>query len=279
MLASVQQVESARARRPMLRILFCMLAVVVVTGVLLPFAGLAILLTWNRSSAGWFARRLWAPALLFVAGARVEVEGAEHVDRRRATLYASNHQSTIDIPALFVALPVDLRFVAKEQLRWVPLVGWYIQMAGHILIDRSNRARAITSLDRAAERVVRRHISLIVFPEGTRSPDCRILPFKHGPFGLALKAHIPVVPVTIQGSAQVMPRRSWRIRPGVIRVRIGAPLDVSSFDVEDRAGLARATREAVIQGSLALGGPGGVQDDSARARSEQPSASLGTTML
>jgi len=271
----VQQVEFLP---PMLRNLLCMLAVVVVTGVLLPFAGLAILLTWDSSGASWFARKLWAPALLFVAGARVEVEGGEHVDGRRATLYVSNHQSSIDIPALFVALPVDLRFVAKEQLRWVPLVGWYIQMAGHILVDRSNRARAIASLDRAAERVVRRNISLIVFPEGTRSPDSRILPFKHGSFGLALKARIPVVPVAIEGSARVMPRRSWRIRPGIIRVRIGAPVDVSHFDAEDRAGLARLTREAVVQASLALGGPGAAPAESPATRDGPPARSPGPSL-
>ena len=260
----------------MLKTLFCMLAVIVVTGVLLPFAGLAILLTLDTGTAGWFARRLWAPALLWVAGAKLEVEGAENVDARRPTLYASNHQSAIDIPALFVALPVDLRFVAKEQLRWVPLVGWYIQIAGHILVDRSNRARAIASLDRAAERIRRRQISLIVFPEGTRSPDRRILPFKHGPFGLALKAQIPVVPVTIEGSAEVMPRASWRIRRGTVRVRIGAPLEVEHFDVNDRAGLARVARAAVVQGSLALGGAGGVPEDSlppdGRAETSPPAA-------
>ena len=147
-----------------------------------PSAGLAILVTWDTRGATWFARRLWAPTLLWVAGTRVEVEGAEHVDPRRPTLYASNHQSSIDIPVLFVALPVNLRFIAKEQLRWVPLVGWYLQMAGHILIDRSNRTRAIASLDRAAVEIARRRISLIVFPEGTRSPDGRIHPFKHGSF-------------------------------------------------------------------------------------------------
>jgi 1-acyl-sn-glycerol-3-phosphate acyltransferase len=246
----------------MLRNIFCMLTVAVVTAVLMPFAGLAILITRDTSGASWFARRLWAPILLWVAGARLEVEGVEHLDPHRPTLYASNHQSTIDIPVLFVALAVDLRFIAKEQLRWVPLIGWYIQMAGHILIDRSNRARAIASLDRAAEEIARRRISLIVFPEGTRSADGRILPFKRGSFGLALKAGIPVVPVTLEGSARVMPRRSWHVRPGLIRVRIGAPLDVSGFDVNDRAGLGRLVRDAVVQGSLALGGPGGVPDDS-----------------
>jgi 1-acyl-sn-glycerol-3-phosphate acyltransferase len=246
----------------MLRSFFCLLAVIVVTAALLPLAGLAILVTWDTSGGAWFARRLWAPTLLWVAGARLEVEGLEHLDAGRPTLYASNHQSTLDIPVLFVALPVNLRFIAKEQLRWVPLIGWYILMAGHILIDRSNRTRAIASLERAAEEVVRRRISLIVFPEGTRSPDGRILPFKHGSFGLALKARIPVVPVTVEGSAQMMPRRSWRIRPGPIRVRIAAPVAIDGFDVNDRAGLARVVREAVVRGSLALGGQGGVTGDS-----------------
>jgi 1-acyl-sn-glycerol-3-phosphate acyltransferase len=266
----------------MLRNVFCMLTVAVVTAVLMPFAGLAILITRDTSAASWFARRLWAPILLWVAGARLEVEGAEHLDPHRPTLYASNHQSTIDIPVLFVALAVDLRFIAKEQLRWVPLIGWYIQMAGHILIDRSNRARAIASLDRAAEEIVRRRVSLIVFPEGTRSADGRILPFKRGSFGLALKARIPVVPVTVEGSARVMPRRSWRVRPGLIRVRIGAPVDVSAFDVNDRAGLGRLVRDAVVEGNLALGGPGGVPDDSVPASGgdrERPEASPQATML
>ena len=256
----------------MLRSFLSVLAVVVVTAALMPFAALAILVTWDTSGATWFARRLWAPTLLWVAGTRVEVQGAEYVDPRRPTLYASNHQSSIDIPVLFLALPVNLRFIAKEQLRWVPLVGWYLQMAGHILIDRSNRTRAIASLDRAAVEIARRKISLIVFPEGTRSPDGRILPFKHGSFGLALKARIPVVPVTLEGSCDVMPRRSWRIRPGLIKVRLGAPVEVADFDVNDRAGLARVVREAVVASSIALGGKGGVPTDSGLPTQGAPEA-------
>lgn len=266
----------------MVRSFLCILAVIVVTAALLPLAGVAILVTWNTSGAVWFARRLWAPTLLWVAGAHLEVEGIEHLDPRRPTLYASNHQSSLDIPVLFVALPVNLRFIAKEQLRWVPLIGWYIQMAGHILIDRSNHTRAIASLERAADEVVRRRISLIVFPEGTRSTDSRILPFKHGSFGLALKARIPVVPVTVEGSAQMMPRRSWRIRSGRIRVRIGAPVAVDGFDVNDRAGLARVVREAVVRGSLALGGLGGVAGDSgvpSAPTEEAPGTSSQPSML
>jgi 1-acyl-sn-glycerol-3-phosphate acyltransferase len=248
----------------MLRNLLCMVTTAVWSAILFPVASLAVL-TPGGSGSVWVVRKLWAPVLLWVAGARLEVEGLENVDPARATLYASNHQSTLDIPALFVALPVNLRFVAKEQLRWVPFIGWYLQLTGHVIVDRGNRNRAIASLERAAAHIARRHLSLIVFPEGTRSPDRRILPFKHGPFGLALKARIPVAPVTIEGTAVVMPRRSWRITPGPIRVRIGTPVDVRSFDAEDRAGLARAVREQVVEASVALGGRGGVPLDSAPA--------------
>jgi 1-acyl-sn-glycerol-3-phosphate acyltransferase len=253
----------------MLRNLLCIFTTVVWSALLFPLACLAALFTEGGGGSIWVVRRLWAPVLLWVAGARLEVEGVEHLDAGRPTLYASNHQSTLDIPALFTALPVNLRFVAKEQLRWVPFIGWYLQLTGHIIVDRSNRSRAIASLERAARRISLRRLSLIVFPEGTRSRDGRILPFKRGPFGLALKAQLPVVPVTIEGSAAIMPWRSWRITPGVIRVRIGPPLDVRSFDPDDRAGLARVVREAIIRGSLALGGRGGVPEDST-ARPEPP---------
>ncbi|HMK72577.1 MAG TPA: lysophospholipid acyltransferase family protein [Myxococcaceae bacterium] len=258
----------------MLRNLLCVLSVAVWTAVLFPVACLAMLVRLDPGASIWVARRLWAPLLLRVAGARLEVEGLDHVDPGRPVIYASNHQSTLDIPVLFVALPVDLRFVAKEQLRWVPLVGWYLQLAGHVIVDRGNRQRAIASLDRAAGQILRRRISLIAFPEGTRSRDARILPFKHGPFGLALKAGVPVVPVTVEGSARVMPRRSWRITPGVVKVRIGAPVEASRFDADDRAGLARTVREAIVRANLDLGGRGGVREDSRPGPATSSAASM-----
>jgi len=257
-----------------LRNLLCMLSVALWTAVLFPVACLAMLVTLDAGTSIWVARRLWAPLLLRVAGARVEVEGRAHVAPGRPAIYACNHQSTLDIPVLFVALPANLRFVAKEQLRWVPLVGWYLQLAGHVIVDRGNRQRAIASLDRAAEQILRRRISLIAFPEGTRSRDAYILPFKHGPFGLALKAGVPVVPVTIEGSARIMPRRSWRITPGVVKVRISAPIDVRRFDADDRVGLARVVRETIVQANLDLGGLGGVREEARPAAAPSPTASM-----
>ncbi|MBX5483190.1 MAG: 1-acyl-sn-glycerol-3-phosphate acyltransferase [Myxococcaceae bacterium] len=227
---------------------------------LFPFAVIAMIFQ-PRSGAVWMARLIWAPFLVYMSRAKLIVEGREHVDPKRPTIYVSNHQSTFDIPVLFVSLPVNFRFVAKQALRWVPVLGWYLWIGGHILIDRSNRHAAIRTLDRAAEKI-RGGTSILIFPEGTRSPDGRILPFKKGPFALALKAGVAICPVTIEGTARLMPKNSWKIRlGGTIRVKIGAPIDASTYGPEERDRLMRDVRDAIIRQSLELGGAGGDRED------------------
>jgi 1-acyl-sn-glycerol-3-phosphate acyltransferase len=263
----------------MLRNLVCIVVAVLWLAILFPIACLAMLFTLNAGASIWVARNWWAPVLLRVAGARLVVEGQQHVDPRRPTIYASNHQSTIDIPVLFIALPVNIRFIAKEQLRWVPFVGWYLWLAGHVLVDRGNTRRAVASLDKAGQRI-RRGTSIIVFPEGTRSPDSRVRPFKKGSFALALKARVPICPVTIEGSGRLMPKNSWNIKPGTIQVRIGSPIDVSRYGEDDREELMRAVRNVIIAQSLELGGKGGDWEDVVAARGlegigRKPRASVG----
>jgi 1-acyl-sn-glycerol-3-phosphate acyltransferase len=255
----------AEPKGSILRNLFCISVVVIWLMLMFPLACLVMLVTWSADNAMWVARRLFAPVALWAGGARVLVSGREHADPSRPTVYVSNHQSASDIPALLVALPVNVRFVAKKQLRWVPIVGWYLQLAGHIIVDRSNTRAAIASLDEAAKKI-RSGISILVFPEGTRSPDGRILPFKKGPFALALKAGVAICPVTVEGSGKLMPKRSLRILPGEIRVKIGKPIDASQYEDDDREGLMRAVRNVVIAQSLELGGKGGDPEDAIAAR-------------
>ena len=161
--------------------------------------------------------------------ASLEVAALENVDPKSRTIFVSNHQSTIDIPVLFVALPVDVRFVAKKALKYVPFLGWYMTLARFVFVDRGNHRDAVASLDDGGARRSAGASASSSFPEGTRSDDRRVLPFKKGPFALALKAGVPVVPVTIEGSGKLMPKNSWNITPGPIRVQVGKPIDAAQL--------------------------------------------------
>ncbi|OJT21680.1 1-acyl-sn-glycerol-3-phosphate acyltransferase [Archangium sp. Cb G35] len=240
----------------MLRNLLCMVVAVVATAIFFPVTVLVALITLDPGATVWVCRRLWSPILIATGGAKVVVTGQENVDPKRPAIYVSNHQSTLDIPIHFVTVPVNFRYVAKHQLKYVPLIGWYLWFAGHIFVNRGRREKAIASLDAAAQKI-RSGTSVFLYPEGTRSDDGSVLPFKKGPFALALKSRVPVVPITIEGSGTVMPKNSWNIKPGPVYVKIGKPIDTTGFAEDDREGLARAVRDVIIQQSLELGGKGG----------------------
>ncbi len=248
--------------------LFAFIVTTAWTAVLFGPTIVAAVITLDAGNTIWFARTLWSPVLLALGRGKLEVIGQENVDPKRPTVYVSNHQSTVDIPVLFMALPVNFRYVAKSQLKYVPLIGWYLWLAGHIFVDRADSRKAIASLDAAALRI-RNGISIVVYPEGTRSPDGRILPFKKGPFALALKAGVAVVPVTIEGSGKLMPKNSWDLKGGLIRVKIGKPIDPTQFAENDREGLARAVRSVIIDQSVQLGGLGGDKNDAVAARGQE----------
>lgn len=248
----------------MLRNLFCIFVAVVWTLVLFPVTLVFMLVTLNPSASMIVVQKWWSPILLWAGGAKLEVQGLENLKPGQPYIFASNHQSTIDIPALFVALPVDFRFVAKKALQYVPALGWYMTVAKFVFIDRSNHRDAVKSLEKAGERI-RGGVSIVMFAEGTRSDDCRVLPFKKGPFALAMHAKVPVVPVTVEGSGKLMPKNSWNITPGPVKVCIGVPIEVEQFG-DDRMALIRAVRGKVIEQNLAMGGLGGDENDVVAAR-------------
>lgn len=198
-----------------------------------------------------FARRYWAPGMLWLSGAELRVTGLPEAGWERPAIYVMNHQSSLDIPAAFAVLPVDLRFIAKHTLRKVPFLGWYMSWTGMVFVDRSNSTQAVNSLNAAAERV-RGGVSLLAYPEGTRSRDGRILPFKKGPFVLALQAGVPIVPFAIQGSLRVMPSGLKPLRPGVVRIAFGAPIPTGELSMAEREELVRRTRDSVVALHAAL---------------------------
>lgn len=191
------------------------------------------------------ASRLWAPGLLAGAGARLRVEGLERVDFAQPHVFVANHQSIIDICALFRALPVPIRFVIKQELAKVPFIGWYARAMGMVFIERG-QARAAASRLHGVVALVQGGDNLCAFPEGTRSRDGSVGPFKGGAFQVALQAGVPVVPIAIEGSGQVLPASGFKVRPGTIRVRIGNPIPTATLQPSDRHALALRAHDAVV---------------------------------
>jgi 1-acyl-sn-glycerol-3-phosphate acyltransferase len=193
--------------------------------------------------------RIWVRWILRTYGIRVEVEGLENVPARAPVILMSNHQSLLDIAAIIHTLPpsVSWRFVAKKELVRVPIFGWCLVTTGQIIVDRGNRERAIASLRRAAERI-RGGASVIVFPEGTRSPNGSLRPFKSGPFHLALEAQVPIVPVTVSGSQRITPKGSLTVHPGVVKIVYGKPIPTRGVAIADRARLKARVRAAIAAG-------------------------------
>jgi len=172
--------------------------------------------------------RWWCRAILATAGVRVHVQPGSGVTGGPYVIVA-NHQSHFDIPALVQAWPGPFRMVAKRSLFYIPILGWAMWMGGFIAIDRSHRQSAIASLSRAVQEI-RRGTSVVLFAEGTRSHDGNLQALKKGPFRLAQQAGVPVLPVTISGSRNVLPRQRWFPRRGTIDVVLGAPLESPSPD-------------------------------------------------
>lgn len=207
--------------------------------------GLAVVATRRGQWPLRVAARCWAPGLLAGAGARLQVEGLEHVDWSRPSVLVANHQSVIDICALFRATPVPLRFLLKQEMTRMPFVSWYARQMGMLFIERGN-ARSSPQRLRDAVRLVRSGAWLCAFPEGTRSRDGHVGPFKGGLFQVAIQAGVPVIPVAIEGSGAVLPVSGFRVRPGTIRVRFGEPLRTDGLQAHDRNALAHRARDAVV---------------------------------
>ena len=195
----------------------------------------------------------WSWLVLKTLGVRFTASYHPRVDGSRPGVYVANHQSQLDIPVLTLAMPADFRVVTKRELLFVPVFGWALWLAGFVFIDRGDRERAIRSIDRAARRV-RSGTSIVVFAEGTRSPDGNLLPFKKGGFILALQAGVPIVPVAIRGGHGLLPKGSLRPRRGTMHIAFGEPIDTSGYCMETKDSLIEVVRRQ-IAATLAAEGP------------------------
>jgi 1-acyl-sn-glycerol-3-phosphate acyltransferase len=186
-----------------------------------------------------------------LAGIRTQVTGREHLQGGETVVFCCNHQSNIDPPILFQALHPRLHVLFKRELTKLPLLGKAFQIGGFVPIDRGSREQSMAAIEQAAASL-RDGNSFLTFPEGTRSRTGALLPFKRGPFLMALKAQVPVVPVAIQGGSASMQKGSPIVRPTTVSVRIGKPVETRGMNVSDREKLADLVRSRVEE-LLALG--------------------------
>ena len=170
--------------------------------------------------------KVFSKVILLIAGVRVNTHGKELLDKKENYIFISNHQSYFDIPILMQAVPNNLRFIYRSSLTRIPIFGWGMYLSGYIPINRENPREAIKSLRKASEKI-KKGISVVVFPEGTRSTDGELGVFKRGMFVLAEEANVKLVPTSITGSYKILPRNKFKISSGIVNVVFNKPIEYS----------------------------------------------------
>ncbi|HOJ52255.1 MAG TPA: lysophospholipid acyltransferase family protein [Syntrophales bacterium] len=187
----------------------------------------------------------WACFMLFVTRVQPTIRFQEKIDPRRSYIIISNHQSNYDILALVTTLGIQFRWIIKKEIRKVPLFGYALYLARNIFIDRGKREEAIRSMKEGLARLPA-GVSVMCFAEGTRSPDGRLQPFKKGGFIMAIEKGLPILPVVVNGSRKVMPKKSLVFTPGPIEVVVGDPIETAGFTQKDLPELMERTRQAIL---------------------------------
>jgi 1-acyl-sn-glycerol-3-phosphate acyltransferase len=199
----------------------------------------------RTGDSGHRCARTWSTLILKTTGVRVAVLGLDQLDPQRSYVLAANHSSIYDIPIVFASIPLQLRIVAKASLGLIPFLGWHLRRTGHLLVDRKNPGAAIVQKMR---RLVSESHSLIVFPEGTRSADGKVGRFKKGSFVVAIDAKLPVVPVSITGSRDIMTKGRLIVRPGEVQLIIHAPISTETVARTEVIEFGDRVREVVVSG-------------------------------
>jgi len=170
----------------------------------------------------------WSRIILWGSGIRVKINGLDAIDKEKTYIFIPNHLSFFDIFALLAYLPVDFKFILKESLIRIPILGWAMRRAKYISLDRSSPAKAKSTFKQAVSRI-RGGASILIFAEGTRSKDGHLQPLKRGAFYLAIESGAPIVPVAIKGTYKIMPKGSFKIKKGSITIQLGRPIETIHY--------------------------------------------------
>jgi len=183
-----------------------------------------------------------------ILGIRLEVYGQEKIDRTKPFIYMSNHMSILDGPLLFMLVPQAARVLLKKEVLKIPVVGHGMRLVGFVPVDRKGIRGGKKSIDRATKLIEEKGYSFLIFPEGTRSLDGRMQPFKRGGFFLAVKSRAAILPITLEGSYELMPKGSFFAKRGKISVIFHPPLPTHGYDIDSLPGLMGRTREIIESG-------------------------------
>jgi 1-acyl-sn-glycerol-3-phosphate acyltransferase len=192
--------------------------------------------------------RIWARSILFASRIKVTVNGLANIDPTQSYVYMSNHQSNFDIPVLLAYLPVQFRWLAKAELFNIPIFGRAMRGAGYVKIDRFNRESAFESINEAAAKM-KNGVSVMIFPEGTRSLDGKIRSFKKGGFVMAVDAGVPIVPIVLKGTWTIMEKSSLKINTGEVSLNIEPPIATTDYTRENKDDLIKSVRAVIREGS------------------------------
>ncbi len=227
-------------------ILFADPAIVLATVV---YGSVSLVISFLDRKRNGFAQhsvaQAWARMLLRVSGVRVRVEGLEQIEPGQSYVFISNHLSYMDTPVVLAHVPVQFRFLAKRGLFQIPLLGTHLSRAGHIRVPREDPRGAVKTMQTAAETIQRQRISLLIFPEGGRSHDGVLQPFKEGGAYIAIRAGVPVVPLVLLGTRQVLPYGGGVVQQGSVTLRILKPIETASMNLKDRGTLTAHLRELI----------------------------------
>lgn len=209
--------------------------------------GMADLIASLVDSSGNWQHRIaqgWSKVLLAVGAVKVRVIGLEKIQPNGSYVFASNHLSFADTPVMLANIPCQFRFMAKASLFKIPFIGYHLRRGGHIPVPREDARAAIRAIQESGRIIRERAISILMFPEGGRT-DGELRPFKEGAAMIAIAGGVPIVPVALRGTREVMPMGSWRMVPGKVEVRIGDPIPTAGLTAKDRGRLTEQVRAVV----------------------------------
>jgi 1-acyl-sn-glycerol-3-phosphate acyltransferase len=188
--------------------------------------------------------RTWARLTMSSIFSPLTVFGLDQIDTAKPQVYAVNHGSALDIPALYAHLPFQFRILHKKELWSYPIVGWHLKRSGQVCVDQQHPTRSVGQI-KSALRTLKRGMPLVIFPEGGRTPDGRIQPFLPGAFFLAIKSEVDIVPIALRGMYELLPMNTYHVKPRPLEMRVGKPIPTKGLKLRDMDELSARVQKAI----------------------------------